>query len=227
MIIGHMIVGPGEADRYLWDVLKRVWLWADVVHVALDASSGEKEEEVVAAGADSWERLPIRWIDHEARFRQAAWEGMVEARQPTEEDFIFLIDADEVVHDYEMVGQAAKSYPGQRIGFTFHEMWSFTHYRTDRLWRPYPAWVMIPFRHGGRMRDRPIACGREPTYANGLPKGPIVSDLLHYGYARESDRKAKYDRYMAVDGGRFHNPEHLKSILYSPDLVEWTKGGLL
>lgn len=226
-IIGHMVVGPGEADRYLLQVTDRMYLWADEIHVALDADAGDAEIDLVKSVADAWQQLPLRWVEHEGRFRQAAWESMVEALRPTDEDFILVIDADEVVHDYDMVRAAAKSYPGGRVGFTFYEMWSPTHYRIDRLWKPYPAWVMFPFRHGGRFVDRRLACGREPTYARLASKGPIVSEILHYGYAREEDRIAKHQRYLDLDGGLFHNPEHLRSILYPPSLMEWKKGGLL
>lgn len=226
-IIGHMVVGPGESDRYLIQVLERAYLWADVIHVALDADATQREVDDVIAMADAWQQLEVRWADHEAVFRQAAWESMELAFYPTDEDYILVFDADEVVHDYAMVKKAARMYAGKRIGFTFHEMWSPTQYRIDRLWKPYPAWIMFPYRRGGRFQTKKLACGREPTYVGTLPRGPVVADVLHYGYAKPEDRQVKYDRYMALDGGKYHNMEHIRSILYDPSLAEWGKGGLL
>lgn len=227
-IIAHMVVGPGEADRYLKQVLERMFAWADTVFVAIDNVAGPDELEIVRSYADSWQVMDRVWADHEGLFRQEAWEKMEIGADPEPGDFIVLIDADEVIHEYSMVRQAAREYPDQRLAFKFHEMWSPNQFRIDGHWKPYDAWVMIPFVYGGRFKDRPIACGREPTYANNLPKvGSPIASLLHYGYAREEDRQMKHDRYMELDGGKYHSLSHLKSILRPPSLMEWEKGGLL
>lgn len=228
MIIAHMVVGPGEADRYLEQVLKRTHSWADQVHVAVDPMAGEKEREIVDTWADAYSVLPVPWEEHEARFRLKAWTRLEEAYHLSREDFIVCIDADEVVHDPSLVRDAAKEFPDQRISFTFHEMWSADEYRVDENWKPYEAAIMFPYRTLGHFRDRALACGREPTYVSAIPpaRNP-VSDLLHYGYATEKDRQNKYERYMRLDGGKFHNVNHLKSILKPPALQKWEKGGLL
>lgn len=228
MIIAHLIVGPGEGDRYLEQVLKRTHSWADQVHVALDPAATIKERELVNVWADSYSVLPATWEEHEARFRLNAWTRLEEAYNLSREDFIVCIDADEVIHDPSLVREAAKEFPGQKISFTFHEMWSADEYRIDENWKPYQAAIMFPYRTHGSFRDRALACGREPTYVSAIPpaRNP-VSDLLHYGYATEKDRQAKYERYMRLDGGKFHNVNHLKSILKPPALHKWEKGGLL
>lgn len=228
MIVAHMIVGPGEAKRYLPQTLKATRAWADVVHVALDLKAGEEETEIVEAYADFFNPLFRTWTEHEGKFRQAAWNEMEVQIQPSNSDHILVIDADEIIVEHERVKAAAKDFPGKRVGFLFHEMWSATAYRTDLFWKPYKAWIMFPYRPDGRFRDRFLACGREPTYVPTLPMvGNPVANLLHYGYAMESDRKKKYDRYMKIDGGKYHNLNHLKSIMYPPELVEWKGGGLI
>lgn len=228
MIVAHMIVGPGEADRYLEQVLKRTHSWADQVHVAIDPAATIKEKEIVDTWADCYSVLQDTWEDHESRFRFKAWMRLEEALNLSREDFIVCIDADEVVHEPSMLRDAAKEFPGQKISFTFHEMWSPTEYRIDGNWKPYQAAIMFPYRTHGSFRDRSLACGREPTYVQSLPPASNpVSDLLHYGYASEKDRQAKYERYMRLDGGKFHNVNHLKSILRPPALRTWEKGGLL
>ncbi len=227
-IIAHMVVGPGEADRYLEQVLDRVQTWADALFVGIDPVAGPDEVGLAQAYADAWTVMHRTWEDHEGFFRQEAWFHMEHALMPEHDDFIVLIDADEVVHEYQMVRQAAKDYPGQRLAFTFHEMWSEDHYRVDGHWKPYDAWVMIPYRKGAAFRDRALACGREPSYAHLVPKvGSPIARMLHYGYARSEDRQAKYERYMKLDGGQYHNPNHLKSILMTPSLEPWKRGGLI
>lgn len=228
MIVAHMIVGPGEHERYLEAVLKRCHTWADQVHVALDPAAGPHDREVVDSWADCYSVLPDTWESHEGRFRQKAWTRLEEALNLSGEDFILCIDADEVIHEPSMVRDAAKEFPGQKIAFTFYEMWSPTEYRVDTNWKPYQAHIMFPYKTRGNFRDRQLASGREPTYVQTLhPAKNPVSDILHYGYASEKDREAKYERYMRLDGGKFHNVNHLRSILHAPELRTWEKGGLL
>jgi hypothetical protein len=153
---------------------------------------------------------------------------MLEATDIGVDDYVFCLDADEVVMDHAMVRPAILEYPGHAIAFRFHEMWSKTHYRIDGYWRPYAASVLFPYQPLGHFSNRALASGREPTYKSTLPVSRVVGDIVHYGYAQESDRRAKYERYMRLDGGRYHARSHLNSILDDrPSLEEWTKGGLL
>lgn len=227
-IIAHMVVGPGEAGRYLDKVLDRAARWVDDVHIVLDPMVTAAEIRIADKYADDCVILQDPWTDHEGRFRQGAWSVMEGLMMPELGDVILLLDADEVIFDPEPVRQIAINNPGKRLGFTFHEMWSPSEYRTDGHWKPYVGNILIPWRPGGQFRDRRIACGREPTYATGIPAvGTPVASLLHYGYAREEDRNLKYERYMELDGGRFHSLDHLRSIITRPQLAEWTKGGLI
>lgn len=225
-IIAHMVVGPGEAYRYLPQVLERVTWWADDLHVGFDPAAEEEEFRVVSDVTFHRNFMSVSWKEDEGKFRQAAWDDMVAEMKPTNEDYIFCIDADEVVVQHEMVREAVKEFAGQRLAFRFHEMWGPNHYRIDGFWKPYKAGVLFPFRPGGRIRQRALACGREPTYVSSLPtKETPIADILHYGYARAEDRQAKYERYMELDGGKYHNPEHLRSIIQPASLAEWSGGG--
>ena len=227
-IFAHLVVGPGEAGRYLPSVLDRTARWVDEIFVALDPTAGEQEFDVAREFTNHTAWMPEPWVDHEGRFRQNAWDAMSVTLQPTHQDMILLLDADELVVDPEPLRDVVRHNAGSRIGFTFHEMWSLTHYRTDGFWKPYPAWIMIPWKPDGQIRDRALACGREPTYAVNVPKvGLPISSILHYGYALKEDRESKYERYMSLDGGQYHNLNHIQSIIATPQLAEWRKGGLL
>lgn len=228
MIVAHMSVGPNEANRYLRDVLKRIHAWADQVHCAIDPAAGDAEREIVHEWADAYSVMSRPWVEHEGRFVTEAWRALESAYPLTSHDFIVTIDADEVVIDPDMLKAGAAEFPGQKIALTFHEMFSFTHYRVDGHWKPYTAWIMFPYRPSGVFRDQHLAAGREPTYVwNLTPAKNPVSDLLHYGYATQEDRERKYERYMTLDGGKYHDINHLKSILRPPDLRPWEGGGLL
>lgn len=226
-IFCHMVVGPGEADRFLVPVMDRVRMWADFVHVTLDHKATIEDRATVGFWADAWEQSDLTWEDHEAKFRTQAWHNL-ELTDIQSGDFVLCLDADEVVVDHSIVRPAAIEYPDNRITFLFHEMWSEDEYRTDGYWKPYPASIMFPYHPNGHFRDRALACGREPTYVTLLPQSKVVGHVLHYGYSKPEYRKAKYERYMRLDGGRFHARSHLDSILADrPSLQKWERGGLL
>jgi hypothetical protein len=224
-----MVVGPGEADRYLDPVLARVSEIADRIHVSLDPISGIGELDVAMTWADAVTHTATPgFLEHEGLFRSRAWMDMEQSVGPEVGDSILLIDADEFVHDPDAVKKAAREFPDQRLGFTFYHLWGGDSYRIDRSWAPSVAWILIPYRKNGKHANRKMACGREPTYAhNERQHGIPVSDILHYGYFDDADKAAKYTRYMTFDGGRYHSSSHLKSIIQTPSLARWEKGGML
>ena len=229
MIIAHMVVGPGEADRYLDPVLARVSEVAEVIHVALDPFATPHEKNVALNWADSVTHTEEPgFTEHEGQFRTRAWMDMEQTIGPEMDDSILIIDADEYIHDPDAVRRAGRLYPGYRIGFTFYHMWNEESYRTDGAWAPSVANIMIPYRKGGRHADRKMACGREPMYAQNIPtQGIAASAMLHYGYCDDADKTAKYVRYTTLDGGRYHSLNHIKSIIQTPSLERWEKGGLM
>lgn len=229
MIVAHMVVGAGEADRYLPQVIARARSWADQVHIAVDPLADFDTKELVNESADISSRLVNTWEDHEGKFRAEAWHHLEAAYHLTTNDWVLCLDADEVIHEYDIIRQVPANFAGRRIMFTFYEIWTPEgDYRVDGLWQPWNGYIMFPYRPHGHFKDKALACGREPTYVDNLPpiSRPIAS-LLHYGYAREADRQGKHDRYMRIDGGKFHNLGHLKSILSPAQTKPWTKGGLL
>ena len=226
-IIAHMVVGSGESDRFLAAVLGRVLDWADDVHVSLDVDATDADEEVAGRFAVAT-RSELAFADHEGRFRESAWRQMEAALSPELDDYIVCIDADEIIVDAAAVRKAIKQYAGLRLGVRFHHMWNGTHYRIDGQWAPHVAYIIIPFMENAHHVDRALACGREPSYAQTLPThGQPVSDIIHLGYMRDEDKRMKYDRYMALDGGKFHSNAHIQSIMSTPSLERWEKGGLL
>jgi hypothetical protein len=66
--------------------------------------------------------------------------------------------------------------------------------------------------------QRVLACGSAPMYVTDwLNRGNYwvynSIRMVHLGYLRYEDRKEKYNRYMNLDAGKYHNLNHLKSIL--------------
>ena len=229
MIIAHMVVGPGEADRYLDPVLARASEVADVIHVALDPFATPHEKNVALTWADSvTHTAEPGFTEHEGQYRTRAWMDMEQTIGPELGDQILLIDADEYIHDPDAVKKAGREFPYFRIGFTFYHMWGGDSYRIDGGWTPSVAHILIPYQQGGRHSDKKLACGREPLYAQNIKsQGIPASDMLHYGYYDDADKTAKYVRYTTLDGGKYHSLSHIKSIIQQPSLARWEKGGLM
>ena len=229
MIIAHMVVGPGEADRYLDPVLARVSEIADRIHVSLDPIAGIGELDVAMTWADAvtWTAAP-GFLEHEGQFRTRAWMDMEQSVGPEVGDSVLLVDADEFIHDPDAVKKATREFPEQRLGFTFYHLWGGDSYRVDGGWAPHVAWILIPYRVGGKHANKKMASGREPLYArNETQHGIPVSDILHYGYFDDADKTEKYVRYTTHDDGKYHSGAHIKSIIQTPSLKQWEKGGML
>jgi glycosyltransferase involved in cell wall biosynthesis len=102
--------------------------------------------------------------------------------------------------------------------------------RTDGGWAPREVPVVWTpphrklsaaerWRYGWTIPARKLACGREPEcvrFLEGSARSDV--DLLHLGWSNPDERQARYDRYMKLDGGRFHADAHLRSIVEPPTL---------
>ncbi len=104
--------------------------------------------------------------------------------------------------------------------------------REDGGWKAQEGGVPILWRapqgriaHSGvwQVADRALASGREPAAVRRTRAVPSGSGLLHFGWACEADRAARYQRYVDHDGGRFHRNAHLESIMWADRRVKLRK----
>ena len=67
-----------------------------------------------------------------------------------------------------------------------------------------------------------MGCGSEPTYVGSgrHTKAPDGLFLMHYGYARKADQKAKHERYTSL-AEHGHADKHVQSIVTRPSLRRW------
>lgn len=223
-LIGLMTV-KNEVHRYLEDVLDFHRNIFDDIYVLDDNSDDETFE--VCQGFDyvTVERpgndVPT-FMDHEGQFRQHSWERMVATLEPAhDEDWICLIDADEFL--VTMDGLSVKEHINSVkpiIDGGLIPVWEIHGQsnkgkllqRTDGFWN-YNRNVARLMRYSDdgefKRKRKAHACGCPDYYkAGGRLEGVA---MLHFGYFRDEDKVAKYERYSQADSFG-HNPKHIESI---------------
>jgi hypothetical protein len=236
-VIAHMVV-RNELNRYLrasipW--LRRVV--GEYLHVHDDLSDDGTYEYLLDEGVAVTQRAPTEpsFLDHEGRFRQAAWRAMERTFSPRDRDWILCLDADELLlcsqprHESELrtvldmeirqtvaEGMSAiQLHVAEFFGFDDNGV---PQVRTDGLWGQIEGIRLVRWRPNGHLLDREESSGSVPN-AWTAPARP-VEDLAigHFGYARPTDVAAKYERYKACRG---HARDHIESIRAEPRLTPW------
>ena len=226
MIYAVMIVGPGEAERYLEPVVERVMRWADGLHVALEPNA--YDEERMLSGVDSFAYLRVSADENEGMAKTDAWTDAANAFHPTADDIMAFVKPTEVILDPDAVRMAAREHPGLGLKVRLCHMWDQDHIRIDGSWEPKDETIMVPYARGGSYPDYRLRAGRLPTYhykmqTHGVP----MSFMLDYDMMSFDDKLAKWDWFDRVGASDFFSIDHITSIQRTPTLRTWKKGGVL
>lgn len=230
MIYAQMI-GRNESSRFLEDVLARLSTQVDKI-IFTDDCSTDNTPEIAAKYAEVFQSPEPLFTEHEAKLRAFAWGNMEKFAKKG--DWIIAIDCDEKLFhldDLDLRSVLSQS-PHDVVNVRFYHMWNDTQYRVDKLWAPNNSSRIFRFVEGGGFANRKLACGSEPTYVVDWVRERnwwINSGLVmqHLGYIFDEDKKAKYKRYAELDGGAFHNLDHINSILDNdPVLINWGTFGI-
>jgi len=226
MIIAQM-VGKNEANRFLEPVLQRLSTQVDKI-IFTDDCSEDDTAEIAAKYAEVFSTEKTLFTENEGNLRSKAGKNLEKFAK--EGDWIVAIDCDEML--FHSQGRSIRDTLGQSpydvVNVRFYHMWNETHYRVDKLWAPNNSSRIFRYRDNGSFFDKKLACGSEPTYVVSWIRQKnywVHSNLVmqHLGYVRDEDKRIKYDRYMSLDKGEFHNIKHLESILdKNPVLLNWS-----
>lgn len=224
------MVAKNEADRFLPEVLEHLRSIADVIVFTDDCSEDNTLEVAKSYGCEtfssSWEASHFNVNEGEQRSK--AWHNLEQFA--TWGDWILAIDADEKLFTTTTPLQSLLNQENiDVLGISFFHMWDPINYRIDKAWKPSLSSRLFRYYPHGHFSDRKLACGSEPTYVQDLIRmGRAQWDsglkMQHLGYVKDEDKRAKYDRYMQLDGGDFHSRTHIESIMDpSPKLALWTE----
>lgn len=230
MRILGLTVGRNESGRYLESMLQAAGETLDDLFFYDDQSTDATP--VIAAQYATLETRPHQvpsFIENEGRFRYAAWEAFENAMQPTSEDWVLVLDCDEVlVGGHGLCTRHALEHVigGSRFGvimLNIPEIFGYEEQvpliRTDRLWNTIHAPRLFRFRPNGRYVMGDLGVPAVPTYAMGQFEDTDFLYLMHYGYADKRDHRVKYERYRGKLG---HSNAHVNSIMEIPTLEPWT-----
>jgi glycosyltransferase involved in cell wall biosynthesis len=240
-----LMVTRNEADRYLECALSHLQAHVDEIVVFDDRS----DDATVAVCGEYSASVGVRPDDvapmlvHEGRFRRAAWRWLEQAARPELGDWVFAVDADEIVAG-NVRSAAADAAAAASRGATvaIPEVFAIDPLavRRDRMWAGQRALRLFEWLPDARFpyedaeeraaargalpplerRSHALGAGQAPLYAtvDPFPADPAQLQLLHLGYADLGDRVVRYRRYI---GRRGHNPLHVQSILAAAALTPW------
>ena len=229
MLIAQMI-GRNESNRYLEDVLKRLSGQVDKI-IFTDDCSDDDTPEIASKYAEVFSTSEPLFNKHEGKLRAYAWGNLNNFAK--EGDWIVAIDCDEKLFSIEgpEIRDVLNSSEYDVVNVRFYHMWNETHFRVDKLWAPTNSSRIFRYMKDGGFLNKKLACGSEPTYVSDWIRRRnffINSGLVmqHLGYIRDEDKQDKYNRYSELDGGEFHNINHINSIIDdNPVLMSWESLG--
>lgn len=225
------MIGRNEAQRYVREVLEHLVPMVDMIVYTDDASLDETPDIFREFGAHVYQNAESLFNVHEGRLRQSAWENLAHHAQVG--DWIIAIDCDEKLYatnPSKSLSDLLQTTQYHALAVEFVHMWNDRQYRIDKAWAPAPQSRIFRYVDGSPIPDNQLACGSAPEYVRLMElTGKVLPDtglvMQHLGYMREQDRRKKHERYMKIDGGRFHSLPHLQSILDpDPTLVNWEFG---
>lgn len=165
----------------------------------------------------------------EGLFRGAAWRAFEETMVPEPGDWVLVIDCDEqLVGDGRPTKEALLdvicSADEGAVDLNVPEVFGFDQdgcplVRVDGLWGTIHAPRLFTYRSGGNFSQGRFGVPAVPGYvmATHWETTDLIS-LMHFGYAAEEDRVAKWQRYRGQPG---HNLDHVNSITTTRQMVRW------
>lgn len=211
------IVGRNEEHRYLDLVLERLSKQVDKI-IFTDDCSTDDTPNIAAKYGVVYSTKENLFVKDEAQLRTESWNNLSNHAKPG--DWIVAIDADEVLFclNNESLKDTLKLSPYDVVCVKRVELWNNTSFRVDKLWGIQMVQRIFRYAPDGVFENKRLACGSEPTYVKEWISRRnywVYNDIrmVHLGYARDEDKKEKYDRYMKLDNGKYHNKDHLISII--------------
>lgn len=192
-IIGMMVVGPGEADRYLEESLKEIHRLCDDALICCN-NTDEKTERLISSYAIRWYRDDREWGRDQPRIKESLARRLGEF----DPDYVLAFDADEVFDSgLSRDGLERLARLGQHAWYFYLiNLWDDPeHHRPELAFWNVRFWsYKLPL----EWDDRNLHCGLAPKY--GYHHGRYAPYVMkHYGLMTAGSRAKKVRRYQTYD----------------------------
>lgn len=222
-----MIV-KNEEGRYLEAVLNNAMQYVDEVMILDDASTDNTVALCEGILKDFPHKIVVNresMFHKEGYLRKKQWEETLKMNP----DWILFLDADEILEERmkDIVPHLVNNDFVDLFCFKLYDMWNETHYRSDAYWTAHTRYMPFLLRYQPNFKYKfnmnNHHCGRMPMNVFRQDYANVDVRVKHYGWSREADRKAKYERYMQLDpGGKLGSLPQYQSIMdEAPNLVRF------
>lgn len=200
-IVGQMVCGPGEADRYLEETLQEFKRLCDDVIICL-CNAGSKEKALI-------EKYDFRSYEDNrewGKFQPDIKTDLLKRIHLLGADWILVLDADETMPSVSRRALEEVAQGRESCFFYIVNLWNdLSHYaRALSFWniRYYKA----DPEKGVQFLRKPVHCGNAPPYFYTLaPKKSYVPYIVvHKGLMLKEDRLRKAARYQQYDPRAVH-----------------------
>lgn len=219
-----LTVGRNEESRYLRDMLANTRAFVDA-HFFFDDQSTDQTASIAESMGCTVVRRPADvppFMEHEGRFRAAAWRAFEKVMAPNAGDWVLVVDTDEFFYAPAPLTRIAVDNLAAdplAVLLPFAEVFGWEGNaplrRIDGLWGSVRGPRLFPYRPNNHFDDaKAMGSASNPSYVS-VGRSMTLSDvgMVHFGYAREEDQAAKYARYSSL-ANHGHDPAHIHSILH-------------
>lgn len=210
-IIGQLVCGPGEADRYLGETLAEFRRLCDDVIVCFCNATWKEKKLVSKYGFLHYDE-PREWGKEQPNIKTDLLKKILKLNP----DWILVLDADETVPTINSREELeALTVDREACQVYVVNLWNDPdHYKkTSAFWnvRFYKA----DESKGTQFLRKPVHCGNAPPYFYSIPakKSYVPHILLHKGLMNYDQRLKKVARYQRYDPYAEHKgPEYYEML---------------
>ena len=227
-IVGMMVVGTGDADRWLEQVFDRLDELCDDIVVACNAVD-KKTIDMCNKRAHSYDYSNYEWGKKQWLIKQTLVSKDMPKYNP---DWVICVDSDEILNKRFTREKAHELMNRGEIAYTFYcvHLWDREdQMRVDGGWGNFRNVRFYKYikETGLIFQKTPLHCGLAPIYAyNWCADAEFY--FKHYGYINAEDRKNKVARYKKYDPkAKYLSRDWYNSIISKPILKKFDEDNFM
>lgn len=210
-IIGQLVCGPGEADRYLKETLFEFSRLCDEVIVCL-CNATWKEKNLCNKYGFAYYEDNREWGKEQPNIKTDLLKRIL-LRNP---DWILVLDADETVPTIK----SREELEALTIGREACQMYVVNLWNDEQHYKKSSAFWNVRFykadeSKGTQFLRKAVHCGNAPPYFYSIPAkhSYVPHILLHKGLMSYKERLRRVDRYALYDPNAIHKgPEYYEML---------------